>query len=118
MRAGLVERLEHLAVDVELELLRGGVSYPNRPRPFVAGEPVELALVESPLARDPVHDLHVGRIAGDGAQEPLPPDDRLFAVAAAEHREQRERRVAQPAVAVVPVPDAADLLRKRGQLLV
>ena len=41
------------------------------------------------------------------------PGHRLVAVAGVEHREQRQRRVAQPAVAVVPVAHAADPLRQR-----
>jgi hypothetical protein len=40
---------------------------------------------------------------------------RLLVVAGVEHGEQRQRRVAEPAVAVVPVADAADVLRERGR---
>ena len=52
LRARLVERVQHLAVDVELELLGGGVADPHGPRPGEAREPVELALVEAALAGD------------------------------------------------------------------
>ncbi len=84
-------------------------------RLLVAREPVEHALLEAPLAREPVHDLDVRRVARDRPQEPLAPRDRLLAVAGPEHRDQRQRRVAQPAVAVVPVAHAADPLRERGR---
>ena len=110
VRARLVERVEHLPVDVELELRRGGVPDAHRLRALVARQPVELVLVEAALAGEPVHDLHVGRVAGDGAQEPVAPPDRLVAVARAQHGEQRQGRVAEPAEAVVPVADAADVL--------
>ena len=63
----------------------------------------------------PVHDLHVGRVARDRAQEPLAPGLGLVPVAGVQHREQRQGRVAEPAVAVVPVADAADLLGQRGR---
>ena len=111
--AGLVERVPELSVDVELELLRGGVADAHRRRALVAGEPVELELLEPALARDPVHDLHVVGVAGDRAQQPLAPGQRLVPVARLEHREQRQRRVAEPAEAVVPVAHAADVLRQR-----
>ena len=45
----------------------------------------------------------------------LPPGARLFEVAGVDEGEQRERRVAEPAEAVVPVALAADLLRQRGR---
>ena len=103
MGTGLVERLGDLAVDVELQLRRGGVADPHRPRPLVAGQPLELPLVEAPLAGDPVHDLQLAGIAGDRPQQPLAPRLGLVAVARPQHREQRQRRVAEPAEAVVPV---------------
>ena len=55
--ARLVQRVDHLAVHVELELLVRGVADAHRRRALVAGQPVELALGEPPLARDAVHDL-------------------------------------------------------------
>ena len=61
--ARLQERVHQLAVDVELELLRGGVADPHRRRALVAGQPVELELGQPPLAGRPVHDLQVRRPA-------------------------------------------------------
>ncbi len=51
--------------------------------------------------------------AGGGAQQPVAPGARLVVVAGVHQRQQRERGVAQPAVAVVPVARAADLLGQR-----
>ncbi len=113
--ARLVERVEHLAVDVELELLARRVADPHRARALVAGEPRQLVLRQPPLAGDAVHDLDVGRIARDRPQQPASPGDRLLVVVALEEGEQRERRVAQPAVAVVPVAHRADPLGQRGR---
>src|SRR5437762_594650 len=55
--ARLVERIHHLAVDVDLELLARGVPDPHGRRALVAGQPRQLELREPPLARDAVHDL-------------------------------------------------------------
>ena len=114
--AGAQQRVHHLAVHVELELLRRGVADPHRLRSLVARQPVELQLGQPPLARAAVHDLDVARVAGDRAQQPVAPRARLVLEAAAEQRHQRERGVAQPAEAVVPVAHAAELLgqRRRG----
>ena len=49
----LVHRVDHLAVDVELELLVGGVADPHRRRALVPGEPVDLVLARG-AARRPV----------------------------------------------------------------
>ena len=75
--ARLVERVDHLAVDVELELLARRVADADRRGALVAGEPRELELGEAPLAGDAVHDLQVAGIAGDRAEEPAPPLGRL-----------------------------------------
>ena len=102
-----------LAVDVELELLGRGVADADRPRALVAGQLVELELGQAPLAADPVHDLDRRRVAGADAQQEVAEGQRLVGVAGGEQRLEREHRVAQPAVAVVPVAHAADVLGQR-----
>ncbi|MCY1520353.1 hypothetical protein D9M68_551280 [compost metagenome] len=51
---------------------------------------------------------------GHRAQQPLAPGLGLFAIAGIEQRIERQRRIAQPAMAVVPVAAAAQRLRQRG----
>ena len=111
--APLEHRVHQLAEHVELELVGGGVADPHGRRALVAGQPVELELGQPPLARGPVHDLHLGGRAGDGAQQPVAPGLRLVHVARVHERLERQRRVAHPAEAVVPVAHAADRLRQR-----
>src|SRR5262249_38534326 len=106
----LVQGVDDLAVDVELELLRRPVADAHGPRALVALEPGYRPLAEAAVAHHAVHDLQVGRIAGDGAQQPLAPGGGLVAVAAHEEGVEDTGRVAQPAVAVVPVARAADEL--------
>ena len=67
----LVQHVEHLAVDVELELVARAVADPHRLRALVAFEPRQLELGQAPLPGGPVHDLEVVGIAGDGPQQPL-----------------------------------------------
>jgi hypothetical protein len=113
-----VQAVEHLAVHVELELPGGLVADAHRRRPLVAGEPVELGLGQPPAPGQRVHDLQVGGVAGDRAQQPVAPRAGLAGVPGARERLQREGGVPEPAVAVVPVAGAADLLgqrRRRGR---
>ena len=82
---------------------------------LVAAEPAELDLGQPALALDPVHDLQLRRLAGDGAEEPLAPGAGLVDVAGVHHRQQGEGGVAEPAEAVVPVADPAELLGEAGR---
>ena len=107
------DRVEQLAEDVELELRVGAVADAYRPRAPVALEPVELDLGKQPFPADPVHDLQLARAAGSRPLQPVDVRLRLLSVAEREEGIQRQRRVAQPAEAVVPVALAADLLRQR-----
>ena len=111
---GAVQPVEELAVDVELELPRCLVADPHRPGPLVALEPAQLGLGKSAPPGEGVHDLQVLGVAGDGSQQPVAPGLGLLGVPAAGEGLQGEGGVAQPAVAVVPVPGAADLLRQGG----
>jgi hypothetical protein len=113
VHARLVERVGDLAEDIDLLLPRGRVAYPYRPRALEARQPVELPLRQPALAGDPVHDLDVIRIAGHCPQKPRPPLVRFFEIAGLEERKQGQRRVPQPAMAVVPVADTADRRRYR-----
>ena len=110
----LVEGRHDLAVDVELELPGRGVADPHRARSLVARQPVDLPLVEPPLAPGPVHDLHLGRVAGRRPQQPAPPGHGLLVEAAAHQRLEGQGGVAQPAEPVVPVATAAQRLGQRG----
>src|SRR5205085_11410301 len=83
---------------------------PPRLRPPVAAKPLELRLREPPLTRRSVDDLELFGLARDGPQQPVAPLLRLVLVAGGEQGVQGERRVAEPAVPVVPVPNASELL--------
>src|SRR6185312_740952 len=53
----LVQRIENLAVDIQLKLLRGGIPDPYRLRSFIALQLSQLKFGQPPFSGDAVHDL-------------------------------------------------------------
>ena len=80
--SGAVQRGQHLAVDVELELLARRVPHPHRRRVLIPREPIDGELAEAALAGRAVHDLQVLGISSNGAQQPVPPRECLIGVTA------------------------------------
>ncbi len=109
------DRVEDGAVDVVLPLVEGAVSDPDGTRSRVAREVVERRLGQVPATVDPVHDLQravlVGLDVGDELHELVGLPVQVQVV----QRLERERRVAHPRVAVVPVALATGRLGKRGR---
>jgi len=110
-----VDRVEKGAPDVVLMLVEGTVPDPHRPGAFVTGEVVEGALGQVVLAADPVHDLQVFVL---GFFDPVSNETHecpCFAIEAQRvERPEGEGRVADPAVAVVPVAFPTRGLGQRG----
>ena len=109
-----VDRVEHRAPHVVLVLVVGAVADPHRPRVLVAAQVVERLLGQVGAAVDPVHDLQpalrgLGAV-GDEVEEVVGLPVEAERVEAPE----RERGVADPGVAVVPVALAAGRLGQRG----
>ena len=102
-----------LAEHVELQLGVRRIADAHRRGFLVAGQPVGVPFGEPPLAADAVHDLQLIRAAGDRAQQPFAPSLRFFVIAGMHGAEQRQRGVAQPAIAVIPIALAAEPLRQR-----
>ena len=107
-------RVEHRAEHVVLALVEGAVADPDGPSARIPGEVVARALREIAAPVDPVHDLQravlVGLDVGDELHELVGLPVEVEPV----QRLQRERGVAHPRVAVVPVALAAGRLRQRG----
>ena len=108
-------RVQHRAEDVVLALVERAVADPHRVRALVAGELVARGLGQVAPAVDAVHDLQravgVGLEVGDELHELVGLPVEVEPV----QRLQRERGVAHPRVAVVPVALAARRLRQRGR---
>ena len=108
-----VDRVEHRAEHVVLALVVGAVADAHRARAFVALEVLERRLLEVALARDPVHDLQRAVLVALEVRDVL---DEVVGLPVEPERvqaPQRERGVAHPAVAVVPVAFAVRRLRQR-----
>jgi len=102
------------AVDVELELVGGGVADPDRAGAAVAVQGVQLDLREQPFATHAVHELEVLGPAGGGAFQPAHEGMGLVGVAQGEQGVEVHGGIPQPAVAVVPVAHPAQLLGQGG----
>ena len=110
------DRVEGGAEDVVLALVEGAVADPDRPGAGVPAQVLQRRLGQVAPAVDPVHDLQgavlVDLEVGDELHELVGLPVEVEPV----QRLQRERGVAHPAVAVVPVPLAAGRLgQRRGQ---
>ncbi len=107
-------RVQRGPEDVVLALVEGAVADPHRAGPGVAGELPAGRLGEVAAAVDPVHDLQravvVGFEVGDELHELLGLPVEVQVV----QRLQRERAVAKPRVAVIPVALPTGGLRQRG----
>src|SRR6266700_5305577 len=109
----MVQRVHDLAENVDLQLSRGSVADPDRLRALVARKPGHLPFGKPFLAGKPVHDLNLRGTSRRRSQQPIAPGARFVVVSGIHESEQRERRVAQQADAVVPVARSANLLRQR-----
>src|SRR5262245_16156344 len=111
---GTLEQGVHdLAEDIDLQLLGRGIADANWPCPLVAGKSRNLPFLETALSRQAVHDLHLGRGAGNGVLQPGSPGLRLAVEAAVHQGKEGEGGIAQPAIAIIPVARAADAFRQR-----
>src|ERR1035437_8364177 len=105
-----LDGLENGAPHVVLRLRVGRVPGPDRPRALVTGQMVEDLLGEIPLAVHAVDDLELVVALGEIGEEPeeiigLPVEAKRV------EAPEREARVAEPAVPVIPVALPAGFLR-------
>src|SRR5215469_10755077 len=107
-----VEGVEDDAPHVVLLLLKGGVADADRPRALIAVQMLEHMLVEVAPAVDAVDDLQVAAVALDQVGDEREVVVGLPLESQREQAPERERRVPDPAVAVVPVPLSARRLRQ------
>src|SRR5262245_22131382 len=92
---------------------RTGVADAHGRGTLVAREPRHLPFSELPFAREAVHNLELVWASRHAALEPRPPRPRFLAITCGSKRHQCQGRIAQPAVAIVPVALTAKLLRQR-----
>ena len=108
-----IDRVQERSPDVVLLLVEGAVPDPDRLGILVPAQVRERGLGEVAFAAEPVHHLEVAPVLapiGDELEEAV----RLRVEPERVQAPQRERRVADPRVAVVPVPLAPRRLGQRG----
>src|SRR3954468_1188423 len=112
-----MQRVHYFPEDVELQLIGRSVANAYGFRVLETGQSLDLGSTQDTFAAQPVHDLHLGWTAGGGPQQPIAPRRPFLELPGVPQREQRERRVAEPAEAVIPVTRPAQLLgqRRRGR---
>src|SRR6516225_8896803 len=111
---GVIERVEDFAVDIELGLVYRSVADAGGPRALISRQPGRLPLGQSALTAEPVHYLQLVPAACHGPQKPIPPSSRLVIKAGIHQGQQSKGGIPQPAISVIPVARAADLLGQRG----
>src|ERR1035441_9971730 len=102
------------AIDVELQLVARGIADANRSRFTIARKIVEFAFYGSFIAVDVVHDAQLRLRQTSGLKQPVEKVFRLVPIVEFEQGADGEGRVAQPAVAVVPIETGSDAFGKRG----
>ena len=114
LAVGQPDRVQQLAVDVELELVGGAVADPHRLGAGIALPVLQGLLLEVRGAVDPVHDLQRPRrlthLLGGTIVQPAPEGLGLLGEPEPEQGVNREGAVPDPGEAVVPVALAPDLL--------
>src|SRR5262245_47307281 len=112
MSRPFVSAIENLAVDVVLDLFGRRVAPSHRARATIAFKPLVRTLRRRVVA---VQGIERSRTTAalDRVQRPTEKPQRLLRASDAIERVNRERRVAQPRIAIIPVALAAWRLRQR-----
>ena len=103
----LVQRVHDLAEHIELKLPVRGIPDAYGRGAFVAGQPRDFVLRETSFTGQSVHDLQ-SRCPRRRAQQPISPRARLFEVASIHECQKGQRRVPEPAIAIVPIAGSAE----------
>src|SRR5579872_709099 len=109
-----VNRIHHLAVNVELKLLIRSVSDPHRARVFVSGKILETAFVQLFAAINSVYNLQRSplRIVAQATFQPADECLGFLDDTKSNQGVKSEAGVAQPCVSIVPVADPANCFRQ------
>src|SRR5437763_10744432 len=115
MSVSLKHSVDNLAIDIELKLPGGRVADADRTRGFESRQPRYVPFRQPPFAADAVHDLQLIRPPGNRAYQPVSPRARLFVITGSSECQQRESRIPQPTIAIVPITYATGLFGQRSR---
>src|SRR5919109_2864987 len=108
-----VKRVDDFTDDVQLQLIVGRISHPNRTRIFVPWQPRQFDLRQTPFSHHSINRAYLRRLTRSGTEDPVAPRLRFLGVTARRQSVEHKRRVAQPTKTIVPIAHAAELLGKR-----
>src|SRR5437868_4452734 len=98
----MIGRIDHFAVNVELQLIAGGVADAHGTRISIAGQMLETALARSNVTKDVIEDAQFRMCDPSCEQQPIEKAFGFVPVPEPEQRAHSERSITKPAVAVVP----------------
>src|SRR6266480_5533289 len=106
--------VDHRAEDLELPLAGGAVADAHRPRAFEASQVLEERFGEVRVAVDAIQDLHREVVVVGAVADPVDEVDGLLRETRAKEGGDPIRRVAEPAVPVIPIAIPARVFRDGG----
>src|SRR5690349_2693595 len=118
MHIAQIQRVQELAINVQLQLIVGGVADADWTRAAMSLEMAECLLGQCSPSVDAIEALQLARILRLLASFDDPTRERLRAQPEPNECVRGERRVTNPRIAKIPIPRAPDLLgeteRRRG----
>src|SRR5581483_9157384 len=107
-------RIDHFPIDVHLNLFAGRIANAHRPRIHVAAQTIYLAFMAGYLSEDRIQDAKLWLCQSRRVQQPCQKGLRLGHVAETDQSPNREGRVTEPAISVVPIKRITDTFWQRG----
>src|SRR5579871_5596767 len=105
------DRIHQLPIDVQLELPVSIITDPHGATAFISLKVIEFRLLQIPFAVDSVHELQLAPgFSGFSAQllDPRHESDGLLLQAQPDQSIDSERRIANPAIAIIPIAPPPD----------
>jgi hypothetical protein len=109
------QRRRHLSKYIQLKLIRRRIPNPHRRRSPITRKPIRNPFCQLPLSINSIDRLNLIRRTRSSSQQPLPPRNRLIYITRLHQHQQRKRRIAQPAVSIIPVARSPHSLRQRSR---
>src|ERR671911_2207818 len=95
--------IDDLAVDIELQLSVGRIADPHRARRMISGEMIKRPLWFGGITVDVIKDPQLGTREPGRLQQPAYKRFSLLGASQPEKRAHRQRSIAQPAEAIIPI---------------
>src|SRR5215469_8558393 len=107
---GLMHCVGNFAINIELELSSSAIADANWFGVLITRQPCHLPLNQSSFAGNAVHDLILRRLSRNSSQQPVTPRFSFSVKSGIHEGQESESCIAQPAIAIIPIPLAPDFL--------